>query len=80
MPSVIEKPVAQSSGDRYREAADLIASYGHAMDDGEIDLWPQFSLSFYSFAYFVGRILPVRPIRIRYRSRNCSRSERRECF
>ena len=42
MPSVIEKPVAQSSGDRYREAADLIASYGHAMDDGEIDLWPQF--------------------------------------
>ena len=42
MPSVIEKPVAQSSGDRYREAADLIAAYGHAMDDGEIDLWPQF--------------------------------------
>ena len=42
MPSITEKLVAQSSGDQYREAADLIASYGHAMDDGEIDLWPQF--------------------------------------
>ena len=42
MPSVIEKPVARSSGDQYREAAELIASYGHAMDDGEIDRWPQF--------------------------------------
>jgi len=42
MPSVIERPVAQSSGDWHREAADLIASYGHAIDDGELDLWPQF--------------------------------------
>ena len=42
MPSVIEKPVTRSSGDQYREAAELIASYGHAMDDGEIDRWPQF--------------------------------------
>jgi len=42
MPSVIERPIAQSIGDQYREAAELIASYGHAMDDGEIDRWPQF--------------------------------------
>ena len=42
MPSAIEKPVTRSSGDQYREAADLIASYGYAIDDGEIDLWPQF--------------------------------------
>jgi anthranilate 1,2-dioxygenase small subunit len=42
MPSVIEKPVTQSSDDQYRQAAELIASYGHAMDDGQIDLWPQF--------------------------------------
>lgn len=45
MPSVIEKPAAQSSGDPCREAAELIASYSHAMDDGEIDLWPQFFTS-----------------------------------
>jgi anthranilate 1,2-dioxygenase small subunit len=42
MRSAIENPVAHSSADQYREAADLIASYGHAIDDGELDLWPQF--------------------------------------
>jgi anthranilate 1,2-dioxygenase small subunit len=42
MAAVIEKRFARSSGDQYREAAELIASYGHAMDDGQIDLWPQF--------------------------------------
>lgn len=42
MPSLIEKPVTQSSSDQYCEAVKLIASYGHAMDDGKIDLWPQF--------------------------------------
>jgi anthranilate 1,2-dioxygenase small subunit len=42
MRSAIEKPVAHSSVDQYRDAADLIASYGHAIDDGELDRWPQF--------------------------------------
>jgi len=42
MRSAIEKPVEHSSAGQYREAADLIASYGHAIDDGELDLWPQF--------------------------------------
>ena len=42
MATVIDKPAAQSSGDQYRNAAELIASYGHAMDDGDIDSWPQF--------------------------------------
>jgi anthranilate 1,2-dioxygenase small subunit len=42
MPNVVEKPVTRSSGDQYREAAELITSYGHAIDEGEIDLWPQF--------------------------------------
>ncbi|MDE5445816.1 terephthalate 1,2-dioxygenase [Bradyrhizobium sp. CSA207] len=42
MSSVIEKRVTPSSDDQYREAAELIAAYGHAMDDGKIDLWPQF--------------------------------------
>jgi 3-phenylpropionate/cinnamic acid dioxygenase small subunit len=42
MSQVIEKVTTRSSVDLYREASELIASYGYALDDGEIDAWPQF--------------------------------------
>lgn len=42
MATVIDKPAPQSGSDKYREAAELIASYGHAIDDGDIDSWPHY--------------------------------------
>jgi anthranilate 1,2-dioxygenase small subunit len=42
MQKVIEKPVAHASGDQYSEIENLIASYSYALDDGQIDRWPEF--------------------------------------
>lgn len=42
MQKVIEKPIVQTGRDQYSEISDLIASYSYALDDGQIDLWPQF--------------------------------------
>ncbi|WP_426440601.1 aromatic-ring-hydroxylating dioxygenase subunit beta [Bradyrhizobium genosp. P] len=42
MQNVIERPVAQATGDQYSKIADLITSYAYALDDGKIDLWPEF--------------------------------------
>jgi anthranilate 1,2-dioxygenase small subunit len=42
MRDAIEKPTAQVGRELYDDVAELVVSYGHALDDGQIDLWPAF--------------------------------------
>jgi anthranilate 1,2-dioxygenase small subunit len=42
MHDVLEKTTSQAGGEFYHDVAQLIVSYGHALDDGQIDRWPQF--------------------------------------
>ncbi len=42
MHDVLEKTTNDAGGESHRAVAELIASYGHALDDGQIDRWPQF--------------------------------------
>jgi anthranilate 1,2-dioxygenase small subunit len=42
MHDVLEKTTSQPGDELYHDVAQLIVSYGHALDDGQIDRWPQF--------------------------------------
>jgi len=42
MHDVLEKADRLAGDEFYHDVAQLIVSYGHALDDGQIDRWPQF--------------------------------------